>query len=425
MKKKENIQIICGVYEIKNTLKDKRYIGSSKNIGQRWKKHLQEIKNGKHRNGYLQNAFNKYGFDSFTFSIVEECLEEDLKSREQYYIDLYGKEKLYNLTMITVGGGSDVLCNPLYLLNIYGEVVNTFNSGADCARYFNKSLLSYKHINTSSIIRDKTSNEKYRIVTPEFYESNLKEILTWKKIFNISEFKSQEYQKSLKTIRYKIIKEDETIEVARHQDIAPILNITVERARQIISGKLPYLHKKLHCIITKIDDESVTQSNLIKPIKVKKGRGYSQKYKDSDNKQLLLLDLKGNILEKFNSGVELSKFLGKDAIRYKRINTRGVFKNYNTNLKHRVVSTEFYEKNINFILTWSPYTSKTYYNSNFRVEYHLYKNNEYQLKFKSVKTLSKFLSLTEEAVRVCILKGGFHKKSEYQIKQIEVDKNKY
>lgn len=428
MKNKEKKQIICGIYEIKNKLKDKRYIGSSKNIGQRWKKHLQEIKSGKHRNGYLQNVFNKYGFDNFTFSIIEECSEEDLRIREQYYIDLYGKDRLYNLTMLATGGGSDVLRNQLYLLDLDGNIIQTFNSGADCARFFNRHLLSYKNINTSGTLLVKGTKERYRIVTPEFYELNLEEILSWKKIFNVSEFKSQEYKKRFIEPKYKIIKEDEEILIAHHRELVKLLNITLERGRQIITGKLPYVFKNPRCIIAKIEDNGVSKENLIKPVKTKKKqtkeeRKYADKY--TSNK-LVLLDMRGNDVGRFNSGVELSWFLGKDAIRYKKINTKGTVKNYNTETRHRIVSVEFYETNQDTIMSWPPYTSHAAYNRNFRTEYHLFdKHGVFQLKFKMLKTLSKFLNITEEAVRACISKGGFHKKSEYQINEVEVDKNKY
>lgn len=426
MKNKEKIQIICGIYEIKNIHKDIRYIGSSKDIGKRWKNHLNYLKKNKHRNSYLQNVFNKHGFDNFTFSIIEECSEEDLKIREQYYIDLYGKDRLYNLTMSTVGGGSDVLCNPLYLLDLDANIIQTFNSGADCARFFNRSLLSYKNINTSGTLLVKGAKERYRLVTPQFYEANLEEILTWKKIFNVSEFKSQEFKKRFTEPKYKIIKEDEEIIIAHYRELVELFNITLERARQIITGNLPYIFKNPRCIIAKIDDTTVTKENLIKPVKRKKTKE-ERKYADKYTKdKLVLLDMKGNDIGRFNSGVELSWFLGKDAIRYRKINTKATVKNYNTDTRHRIVSVEFYENNQDEILSWPTYTSHAAYNRNFRTEYHLFdKDGNFQLKFKMLKTLSKFLNITEEAVRVCILKGGFHKKSEYQINEVEVDKNKY
>jgi len=43
-----------------------------------------------HDNKHLQNSWNKYGADKFTFSVIEECELDKLTEREQYWIDYYG-----------------------------------------------------------------------------------------------------------------------------------------------------------------------------------------------------------------------------------------------------------------------------------------------------------------------------------------------
>ena len=42
-----------------------------------------------HNNKYLQRAYNKYGADNFKFEVIEECSEDKLTEREQYWIDYY------------------------------------------------------------------------------------------------------------------------------------------------------------------------------------------------------------------------------------------------------------------------------------------------------------------------------------------------
>lgn len=91
---------IHGIYKIINTLNNKTYIGSSKNIKVRWYKHKSLLKNNKHENNKLQNSVNKYGIDKFNFEIVEEIknLNDFLKirnEREQYWKDLLKSE--YNI----------------------------------------------------------------------------------------------------------------------------------------------------------------------------------------------------------------------------------------------------------------------------------------------------------------------------------------
>lgn len=82
-------EIISGVYKITNIVNGKLYVGSSKNIYQRWKNHKNMLKRNEYHSQHLQAAWNKYGEDKFIFEIIEECKESNLLIREQYYIDLY------------------------------------------------------------------------------------------------------------------------------------------------------------------------------------------------------------------------------------------------------------------------------------------------------------------------------------------------
>lgn len=93
---------ICGIYKIENKLNHKVYIGQSVDIQKRWIGHRYELNKGVHGNTHLQSAWNKYGADSFNFSIVQLCDEQQLNDLEVEYIayyksydDKYG----YNLTI--------------------------------------------------------------------------------------------------------------------------------------------------------------------------------------------------------------------------------------------------------------------------------------------------------------------------------------
>ena len=78
----------CGVYQIKNTLNGKAYIGSSKNIKRRLGIHRSMLRRGTHRNPHLQNAWNKYGESAFVMVAVCEAYFDEgesiyrLKDRE-------------------------------------------------------------------------------------------------------------------------------------------------------------------------------------------------------------------------------------------------------------------------------------------------------------------------------------------------------
>ena len=54
-------EIISGIYCIENIVTGHKYIGQSKNIYRRWKKHINALNMNSHDNSYLQNSWNKYG----------------------------------------------------------------------------------------------------------------------------------------------------------------------------------------------------------------------------------------------------------------------------------------------------------------------------------------------------------------------------
>lgn len=75
------------IYQIKNIVNQKIYIGSALNYKRRKYNHTYLLRKGSHPNTILQNSYNKYGEENFLFEIVEECTKENLLVREQHYID--------------------------------------------------------------------------------------------------------------------------------------------------------------------------------------------------------------------------------------------------------------------------------------------------------------------------------------------------
>ena len=76
-----------GIYKIVNQVNGRFYIGSAIDLEKRWRNHQSDFNKGKHGNGYLQRAWNKYGSDKFTFEVLEHCEPSELIRMEQDYID--------------------------------------------------------------------------------------------------------------------------------------------------------------------------------------------------------------------------------------------------------------------------------------------------------------------------------------------------
>lgn len=72
------------IYKIENEVNGKIYVGSSKDGRKRYLKHLSTLRKSRHHNIHLQRAFDKYGEDVFSYSVIEET--EDLFERELFWI---------------------------------------------------------------------------------------------------------------------------------------------------------------------------------------------------------------------------------------------------------------------------------------------------------------------------------------------------
>lgn len=82
-----NAAKITAVYQIRNLVNGKRYIGSSNGVEYRFYEHRKDLRKNQHTNLYLQNAWNKYGEASFAFEIIELCDKSELLTKEQSLID--------------------------------------------------------------------------------------------------------------------------------------------------------------------------------------------------------------------------------------------------------------------------------------------------------------------------------------------------
>jgi group I intron endonuclease len=145
----------AGIYCIENTINNKKYIGKSKNINNRFRYHKRKLKNNIHENSHLQNSWNKYGSDCFLFYVIEECDELVLSEKEKsYIIHFNSKNNGYNLT----DGGEGVL-NPC------SETRKRMSDAQKGKKVSSetKALLSIVHKNISNETRQKMRDAKAKM----------------------------------------------------------------------------------------------------------------------------------------------------------------------------------------------------------------------------------------------------------------------
>jgi group I intron endonuclease len=103
--------IISGVYEIRNRISNKSYIGSASDIRARWSNHARLLKKTTHPNLHLQESFKKH-FDALEdtsfmeFHIIEQMPCSTKKQRlekETYWItqavEQYGRRNIFNINL--------------------------------------------------------------------------------------------------------------------------------------------------------------------------------------------------------------------------------------------------------------------------------------------------------------------------------------
>lgn len=94
-----------GVYQIKNLVTGKVYVGSTTtSFIYRWRQHHSKLKMGRHENAHLQSSYIKYGDSNFEYTILYVGTSlEDIRTKEQEFInalDSCNPNRGYNLDTI-------------------------------------------------------------------------------------------------------------------------------------------------------------------------------------------------------------------------------------------------------------------------------------------------------------------------------------
>jgi len=86
-----------GVYWIVNRANNKRYLGSTGNLKNRWAEHKRALRGGYHWNDHLQRAFQKCGEEKFVFEVVAYMDADKALAFEDYLLKNYPTMFEYNI----------------------------------------------------------------------------------------------------------------------------------------------------------------------------------------------------------------------------------------------------------------------------------------------------------------------------------------
>ena len=167
---------MIGIYQIKNIINGDFYIGSSNNINRRLYLHKYSLKKQNHHSIVLQRAFNKYGEENFEFVVLEECKNEELINKEQYYLD--NLNPIYNINKIAEN------CTGRILSEESRNKISIKNKGKKHTEDTKKKLSEYRRnnpLNFTNEIRQKISNSKKGKNNPMYGKSYITRIEAVKK----------------------------------------------------------------------------------------------------------------------------------------------------------------------------------------------------------------------------------------------------
>ena len=143
------------IYKITNIINGKLYIGQTqKTIQERFQAHLKKAQ--QHTNRYLYDAMNKYGYDNFIPSLIEECDNSLLNEREIYWIHYYNTtDKTIGYNMTIGGDGGDTWTNNPHK-EITSKKISQHNKGKHSMtpEYKEKLINAAKEVNTIKINKE-------------------------------------------------------------------------------------------------------------------------------------------------------------------------------------------------------------------------------------------------------------------------------
>lgn len=200
----------CGIYLVENLLNGKKYVGSSKDMYYRLRRHLSDLRKRQHGNQHWQNSFNKYGEKIWFSKILETCLEEELLNREEYYMKLlkpeYNKILTPNRPVLSQSSRDKVSATlrrlyasgekttyrqdhaqiPTHIYDIFGDYMQTFPCATEAGKFLNTSATNIRrNRNNKNMIVDFTQNYFFSAIKKDNISQEIIETIKYNALNNL------------------------------------------------------------------------------------------------------------------------------------------------------------------------------------------------------------------------------------------------
>ena len=157
---------MSGIYFYKNKINNKKYVGQAIDLERRKKDHkvraFNQFDGNTEYNTPLHKAFRKYGYEAFTYIVLEQCSIDMLNDRETYWIQHYNTYKCgYNQTN---GGTERHFCklNRQILDAIEQDLINTSMTFDEIRKKYNVSIGFVSELNSGKVWQRESINYPLR-----------------------------------------------------------------------------------------------------------------------------------------------------------------------------------------------------------------------------------------------------------------------
>lgn len=95
-------QFRMGVFQVRNMVNGKIFVGSSVNLEAIWNRHKSELKLNGHRNEKLQKEWNEFGEQNFVYEIISEIVPKE-GERTDYNREVKKLEEMFIEELLPFG----------------------------------------------------------------------------------------------------------------------------------------------------------------------------------------------------------------------------------------------------------------------------------------------------------------------------------